>query len=107
MIRRIPQTRIKPRPAPAVPPAVGGAPAPPYLLPADADQAKVFLAIEPFKRHMTDEGWQLQIGLEHAGYELWGRRLPNDCADVPEILRRRSPAVAGCFRSRSGPAAGG
>jgi hypothetical protein len=42
---------------------------------------------------MTDEGWQLQIGLEAAGYEMWGRFLPNDECSVPRILQRTDPGI--------------
>jgi len=66
----------------------------PYYVPADTNQRKIFLAVEPFKRHMTDEGWQLQLGMEHAGFELWGPRFPGrDKDDVRAILRETSPQV--------------
>jgi hypothetical protein len=57
-----------------------------------SDQAdKIMLGMEPFINHTTDEGWQLQCGLEFAGYDLWGPRFANDCADVAEILARTNP----------------
>lgn len=53
--------------------------------------SRVFLGIESFRRHMSDEGWQLQAGMHEAGFDLWGRGLPNDSVDVPAILRAAKP----------------
>jgi len=60
------------------------------LASSSGDQ-KIMLASETFARHMTNEGWQLQSGLEQAGYHLWGRYYPNDEVDVKTILDRTSP----------------
>jgi hypothetical protein len=67
-------------------------PVPPYHAARDR-YSHIFLAYEPFQRHMTDEGNQLQIGLEHAGYSLWGRRYDNDETDVDWILTITQPQV--------------
>jgi hypothetical protein len=67
---------------------------PPLPVPAytpGAGTERVMLAVETFRRHMTDEGWQIQLGLQEAGYELWGRYLPNDCQDAGEVVCRRAP----------------
>ena len=54
----------------------------------------VMLAVECLRRHMSDEGWQMQIGLEAAGYGLWGRHFAGrDDLDVREILETVSPEV--------------
>lgn len=69
-------------------------PAPDYSPRRDvAEQARVMLGLECFARHMTDEGHQLQIGLQRAGYEMWGPHFDNDFADVPEIMLATDPAV--------------
>lgn len=72
--------------------------------------ARDFLAVAAFQRHMTDEGWQLQEGLRHAGYRLWGHGYPDADVDVNTILKKTQPGVmivqdkrewdsgrAGCF----------
>jgi hypothetical protein len=51
------------------------------------------LAVETFSRHMTDEGWQLQLGLEEAGYCLYGKGFPHDETSVPDILALTSPGT--------------
>lgn len=53
----------------------------------------VGLAVETMRRHMSDEGWQLFAGLEHAGYTLAGARLPVDNTHVPTILKRTGAGV--------------
>lgn len=53
----------------------------------------IVLSVESMRRHMTDEGWQLQIGLEGAGYPLWGHNLPNNETDVPRIMHAAKPGV--------------
>lgn len=84
---------------------------PPAFMPNEAAPHRpIFLAVETFRRHMTDEAWQLQIGLRAAGYDLWGRYLENDEVRVPNILaqtqadtvivqdtREWDPTRPGCF----------
>lgn len=41
--------------------------------------------------HTTDEGLQLQQGLEAAGWHLCGIGYDDGCADVAELLRRHKP----------------
>jgi hypothetical protein len=53
----------------------------------------VALAVEDMARHMTDEGWQIMLGLERAGYALSGFNLPAGETDVRAILRRYNPPV--------------
>lgn len=66
--------------------------------------SKVALAVSSMRDHMTDEGWQIMEGLEHAGYHLAGHGLStfgalnydlrrSDLTDVPEILRWTNPSV--------------
>lgn len=56
---------------------------------------RLFLGLESFARHMTDEGFQLQEGLRLQGYSLWGKGYPAPYAvtDVGKILRDRTPGV--------------
>ena len=71
------------------------------------------LAVETFARHMTNEGWQLQKGLENAGYTLFGKFFPNEETDALRIIEKNNPAIvvvqdkrewdasqAGCFDKR-------
>jgi len=46
-----------------------------------------------YEKHTTDEGLQLQRGLEHAGWKLCGVGYDDGCADVAELLRRHKPDV--------------
>lgn len=70
---------------------------------ASLPTTNIFLALESFRRHMTDEGWQLQIGLADAGYPLHGPGFPapNNIADVPHILTRHASRNAGQHSSRT------
>jgi len=63
--------------------------------PNAAYRRDVFLALESFRRHMTDEGWQLQIGLQKSGYELWGPGFADhrNNSSVPSILSQAAPNV--------------
>lgn len=47
-----------------------------------------------YRRHMTDEGEQLQRGLEAAGWKLVGPEFGDGCRDVPELLERHRPEAA-------------
>jgi len=42
---------------------------------------------------MTDEGWLLTIGLQSAGYHLWGHGFDNNLTDVEQIVQLASPDV--------------
>lgn len=55
--------------------------------------ARVGLAVESMKRHMTNEGWQIFAGLAHNGYSLCGYRLDFDSTDVEYILNTINPSV--------------
>lgn len=69
-------------------------PAPLYREPSDIlSLRRIGLAVESMKRHMTDEGWQIFEGLEHAGYALAGRHLPYDEVNVLTILGGGLPSV--------------
>lgn len=85
-------------------------PRPEYIFREGRLGRRVFLALHNFISHMSDEGWQLQLGLDQAGYELWGPKFSNDVADVGKIIdttrpltvimqdkREWDPARAGCF----------
>ena len=66
-------------------------PAPRYF--NNGNSGRICLAIEAMKRHMADAGWQLQVGLEEAGYTLCGYNLPMDDIHVPRIIDRTNPGV--------------
>lgn len=51
------------------------------------------LANVDYARHVTDEGEQLQRGLEHAGFTLAGAGYGDGCKDVPTLLERHAPDV--------------
>lgn len=86
------------RARPAAPPAAEAlkGPALPWqaYAPAASHTDRIFLGLHSFARHMTDEGAQLQNGLQTAGYTMWGRQYPNAATDVVRILRDASPGVA-------------
>jgi len=63
-------------------------PAPIYS-PNEANYGKIALAVESMRTHMTDEGWQIMLALQHAGYELWGYKLPHGETDVKKILKQK------------------
>jgi hypothetical protein len=56
----------------------------------------IVLANADYRSHMTDEGWQLQQGLAHAGWRLVGRGFDPDEVDVQKILDQIEPPEA-CF----------
>lgn len=49
------------------------------------------LANATYATHMTDEGLQLQSGLELQGWKLSGHRYDDGCTDVRELLKRHTP----------------
>lgn len=81
-------------------------PAPIYSPPTISDRVyNLGLAVESMRRHMTDEGWQIFDGLQHAGYELAGHNLATvactemggkqylDQTDVKSLLIRTMPTT--------------
>ena len=69
-------------------------PAPRYVRRDRPAKGKIFLAIKQFAQHMSNEGWQLQTGLEAAGYQLCGRGFDIATGHVPKILAQTRPDVA-------------
>lgn len=67
-------------------------PSPPPLYTGNSSKG-VALAVESMKRHMTDEGWQIMAGLEHAGYTLCGHNLGKSETYVPIIVGRTDPGI--------------
>ena len=49
--------------------------------------SKVFFGIGSFSQHMSSEGWQLQIGLQNAGYNLVGPKI-DGCRNVRHYLEQ-------------------
>lgn len=47
---------------------------------------RLVFGVESMRRHITDEGWQLQDGLEHVGYLGVGDQMSLDLTDVRESL---------------------
>lgn len=65
----------------------------PSYTPSEEQREAVALAVESMKYHMTDEGWQIMLGLESAGYTLCGRRCTVDEVDVPRLLGQILPGI--------------
>lgn len=53
----------------------------------------LLLGAASLDRHMTSEGWQLQRGLEHAGYTPCGRGMHYDETNCHEILNHFDPSI--------------
>lgn len=51
------------------------------------------LANIDLRKHVTDEGEQLQAGLEQAGWTLAGFGYGDGCVDVPTLLDRHKPRI--------------
>lgn len=51
------------------------------------------LANGDLKNHVTDEGEQLQAGLEAVGWTLAGFGYGDGCVDVPTLLKRHQPRI--------------
>jgi len=56
---------------------------------------RIVLGIENSIPRITDEGWQLQLGLQAAGYQLWGKEFgqPYRHTDVDFIIKKADPGV--------------
>jgi hypothetical protein len=65
--------------------------APPYT--GDGTGARVMMAVKAMESHVTDEGAQLQYGLEHAGYLLAGHGYDYGETDARQVIYDRRPAV--------------
>lgn len=78
---------------------IAGLPAPAYeRLPAPAYTGthggpRVMMAMEGMRRHVTDEGWQQSLGLQHAGYRLVGNNIEKSETHTPSILVSYQPAT--------------
>lgn len=55
--------------------------------------SKIMLAVASLKNHMTSEGWQLQLSLQHADYVLCGPGLGVSCADCSYLLDKFQPST--------------
>jgi hypothetical protein len=53
----------------------------------------ITLGVEPFRRHMTDEAWLLESGLDRAGFTLCGPRYKHNSNDVRVILEQEQPSL--------------
>lgn len=60
--------------------------APKYECKDCSSGACLVLGVESLKRHITDEGWQLQEGLAKSDYYLCGKDLAVNTVDVKQIL---------------------
>jgi hypothetical protein len=71
--------------------------APEYVPGDTALNKRVALAVPSMARHTTNEGWELMLGLHHAGYVLHGFGLDGERmgwqTHVPDILRLMNPGV--------------
>jgi len=64
---------------------------------------KVFAAVHQMKKHMTDEGWQMQMGLQDAGYVLSGcdfDRTFGKGTPVEWILKNYDPVQTLIFQDK-------
>lgn len=52
---------------------------------------KLCLALHEYKSHLTDEGNQIQLGLQHNGWTLCGAGFGDGCRDVAQLLDRHNP----------------
>jgi len=70
-------------------------PAPAYVHDT-ARRSRVLFGLEAFARHMTDEAWQQQRGLQLAGYSIYGVGYPsqNNTGDVGAVMAKERPGVA-------------
>lgn len=70
-------------------------PAPEYRSPSSGDERnRVMFAVSSMKDHMTDEGWQIALALQHTGYKLCGYGIPHGRV-IPKSLRRSQYADDG------------
>lgn len=69
-------------------------PVPIYAGPTTEDLRPRFaLGVESMRRHMTNEGWELMLALQGAGYVLTGYNCPYPETDVAAILAIQNPSV--------------
>lgn len=54
---------------------------------------RLVLGNASYENHITDEGWQLQHGLVHSGWDIAGHRFPINSRDVNEILTVIKPEI--------------
>src|SRR5436190_19938978 len=80
VIAQLPRTRPNPLPAPE------------YCGPKP-NGPNVGLAVPSMRLHTTDEGWQLFLGLESAGYLLQGYGYPFSRQHVPQVILDLDPSV--------------
>lgn len=79
VIAKLPTTRVPTLPSPAY---------------NGEKHAGIALAVESMRNHMTDEGWQIMLGLKDAGgYWLCGYNCEVDSTSVPDIVQQTSPGV--------------
>lgn len=62
--------------------------------PMSSQPRGVLLGVDALRRHMTDEAWQLQQGVEQAGFIACGRGLTFNETDCRKILSVHAPDVA-------------
>jgi hypothetical protein len=66
-------------------------PAPAYT--GDKDTPKILFACRLMEGHTTSEGWQMQLGLQNAGFVPVGGRYGSNLLDTQTILDRLNPGV--------------
>lgn len=70
---------------PSAPATATASPSPSYF---GSNCNGLALAVPSMRRHVSDEGWQLMLGLQTAGYQLAGRSFCDiNLTDVPAILK--------------------
>lgn len=72
--------------APAYTPSSGGI----------GSNGNYMLAVESMKDHMTDEGWQIALALNSAGYELVGKGLATPITDCYQFVAETGFSIKTC-----------
>lgn len=72
-------------------------PTPTYTSNVYDSRPKVGMAVESMKRHMTDEGWQIFLGLQHTGYQLCGYDITSTHKDKSYFSLTDTNQILGIF----------
>lgn len=76
-------------------PGITALPRPEYRIghSANGHSTKLFMGVSIFERHMTDEGYQLQLGMSASGYVLTGNGLTLAVDDTREVVELNPEVV--------------
>lgn len=82
VLARFPEPNRFPLPAPFFSPRTG-----------ETDLPRIALGVESMSRHMTNEGWEIMLGLRAGGYEIAGKDCDINLTDVRKILEDYNPGT--------------